>query len=46
MLLVTGQDSPDDREQSMLAGADKFFVKPMSFKVLDRTIAEYLEDQT
>lgn len=43
---VTGQDSPSDRTNSFEAGADKFFVKPLALKSLDRGIAEVFADTT
>ncbi|KAF2481713.1 hypothetical protein BDY17DRAFT_227846, partial [Neohortaea acidophila] len=41
IFIVTGQDSEKDKEQTASAGANEFFVKPLSFKVLDRNIAAY-----
>jgi hypothetical protein len=41
---VTGQDSAEDRTRSFEAGADEFFVKPVSLKTLDRGIAKYFPD--
>jgi signal transduction histidine kinase/FixJ family two-component response regulator len=38
IVIVTGQDSPQDRTLSTEAGADDFFVKPVGPKVLDRGI--------
>lgn len=38
IFMVTGQDSALDKSRSFEAGADKFYVKPMSLKVLDRGI--------
>ena len=41
---VTGQDSPSDRTKSFEAGADKFYVKPLALKSLDKGIAEVFAD--
>lgn len=35
LFIVTGQDSPKDRTDAEGAGADEYFVKPVSIKVLD-----------
>ncbi|KAF4556356.1 Response regulator receiver domain-containing protein 4 [Elsinoe fawcettii] len=43
VFIITGQDSPKDRERAFDAGADEFFVKPMSLKALDRGISQYFE---
>lgn len=40
ILMVTGQDSVADKNRSFEAGADEFYVKPMSLKDLDRGIAD------
>lgn len=44
IFIVTGQDSPTDRTKSFEAGADKFFVKPLALKSLDRGIADVFDD--
>ncbi|KAJ4352380.1 uncharacterized protein N0V89_007728 [Didymosphaeria variabile] len=41
IVIVTGQDSLQDRSLSKEAGADDFFVKPVGPKVLDRGIEEW-----
>lgn len=41
IFMVTGQDSVQDKTDSFEAGADEFYVKPMSIKTLDRGISEY-----
>ena len=41
IVIVTGQDSPQDRLLSKEAGADDFFVKPVGPKVLDRGFKEW-----
>jgi CheY-like chemotaxis protein len=41
MFIITGQDSPEDRDNSFSAGADQFLVKPVVLKVLDRELAKY-----
>ncbi|KAI1615140.1 histidine kinase HHK3 [Exophiala viscosa] len=41
IFMVTGQDSPGDRLISMEAGANEYFVKPVSLKRLDKEIARY-----
>ena len=46
IFILTGQDSPNDRTQSMAAGANEFFVKPVGFKVLDGNISKYFRDGT
>lgn len=46
VFIITGQDSPKDKSQSKQAGADEFFVKPMSIKTLDQGIAQYFEPET
>ncbi|KAL1631814.1 hypothetical protein SLS56_004335 [Neofusicoccum ribis] len=46
IFMITGQDSPQDTLQSKEAGADEFFVKPMSMKTLDKGIAQYFGQQT
>ncbi|KAK8240426.1 hypothetical protein HDK90DRAFT_183811 [Phyllosticta capitalensis] len=43
MFIVTGQDSPEDKSNSKNAGADEFYVKPMSIKTLDAGIGQYFE---
>lgn len=40
IFMVTGQDSVGDKNRSFEAGADEFYVKPMSLKDLDRGIAD------
>ncbi|KAI1848159.1 hypothetical protein JX266_005872 [Neoarthrinium moseri] len=39
--IVTGQDSPSDRLDAEGAGADDFYVKPVSIKLLDRAVQRY-----
>lgn len=41
IFMVTGQDSLQDKTRSLEAGADQFYVKPMSIKTLDRGISEF-----
>jgi len=41
IFMVTGQDSPVDKTRSFAAGANEFYVKPMSIKTMDRGIGEY-----
>ncbi|KAL5439297.1 hypothetical protein PMIN07_001664 [Paraphaeosphaeria minitans] len=41
IVIVTGQDSPQDRTLSKEAGADDFFVKPVGPKLLDRSIKDW-----
>ena len=41
IVIVTGQDSLQDRLESREAGADGFFVKPVGPKVLDKGIKEW-----
>lgn len=41
ILMVTGQDSALDRTRSLEAGADGFYVKPMSIRTLDAAVGEY-----
>lgn len=43
IFMVTGQDTPADRRRSFEAGADEFFVKPMSLKTIDRGIGQYFQ---
>ncbi|KAG8630361.1 hypothetical protein KVT40_001980 [Elsinoe batatas] len=43
IFIITGQDSPRDRERAGGAGADEFYVKPMSLKALDKAIGGYFE---
>lgn len=40
IFMVTGQDSVADKNRSFEAGADEFYVKPMSLKDLDRGIGD------
>lgn len=40
IFMVTGQDSVADKNRSFAAGADEFYVKPMSLKDLDRGIGD------
>lgn len=40
IFMVTGQDSVADKNQSFEAGADEFYVKPISLKDLDRGIGD------
>lgn len=40
IFMVTGQDSVVDKNRSFEAGADEFYVKPMSLKDLDRGIGD------
>ncbi|KAI4847313.1 hypothetical protein E4T44_04580 [Aureobasidium sp. EXF-8845] len=42
LFIVTGQDAQADKQSSLQAGADQFFVKPLGLKTLDRGIKEYL----
>lgn len=41
LMMVTGQDSVNDKRNSYEAGADEYYVKPMSLKTLDKGIKEY-----
>jgi len=41
IFMITGQDSPVDRKNSIGAGADEYFVKPVSLKMLDMAIDHY-----
>jgi CheY-like chemotaxis protein len=41
LFIVTGQDNPDDRASAVDAGAQEFFVKPLSLKELDRHMKQY-----
>lgn len=41
IFMITGQDSLLDKKESFEAGANEFYVKPLSLKTLDRGIAEY-----
>jgi signal transduction histidine kinase/CheY-like chemotaxis protein len=41
ILMVTGQDSPADREAANGAGAQEYFVKPISMKALDGGLKQY-----
>ncbi|KAK2602325.1 hypothetical protein N8I77_008869 [Diaporthe amygdali] len=41
ILMITGQDSAEDKARSFAAGADAFHVKPMGMKALDHGIGEY-----
>ncbi|KEY65284.1 hypothetical protein S7711_01802 [Stachybotrys chartarum IBT 7711] len=41
LFIVTGQDNPDDRASAIDAGAQEFFVKPLSLKELDRHMKQY-----
>jgi len=43
IFMVTGQDSPDDRHRSAMAGADEFYVKPVTIKMLDVAIKRYFK---
>ena len=43
IFMVTGQDSPDDRQRSAMAGADEFYVKPVTIKMLDVAIKRYFK---
>ncbi|KAF2155246.1 hypothetical protein K461DRAFT_326953 [Myriangium duriaei CBS 260.36] len=43
IFIVTGQDSLKDRTRAFEAGANEFYVKPMSLKTLDRGIAQYFK---
>ncbi|KAK7549260.1 hypothetical protein IWX49DRAFT_500781 [Phyllosticta citricarpa] len=43
IFIITGQDSPEDKFNSKDAGANDFFVKPMSIKTLDGGIGQYFE---
>lgn len=45
IFMVTGQDSPGDRLISMEAGANEYFVKPVSLKLLDKNIAKYFGEE-
>lgn len=40
IFMVTGQDSGEDKTRSFEAGADEFYVKPMSIQTLDRGLGE------
>lgn len=46
ILMITGQDSAQDKARSFEAGADAFYVKPMGMKALDRGIGEYFAGLT
>lgn len=41
IFMVTGQDSDRDMARSFAAGANEFYVKPMSIKTLDKGIKRY-----
>lgn len=41
ILMITGQDSAQDKARSFEAGADAFYVKPMGVKALDQGIGEH-----
>lgn len=41
LFIVTGQDSPGDRQNAQDVGADEFFVKPVSIGILDRAVKQY-----
>lgn len=41
VLMITGQDSAEDKARSFAAGADAFYVKPMGVKALDQAIGEH-----
>jgi signal transduction histidine kinase/CheY-like chemotaxis protein len=41
VLMVTGQDSPADRKAADSAGAQEYFVKPISMKALDGGLKRY-----
>jgi signal transduction histidine kinase/ActR/RegA family two-component response regulator len=41
VFMVTGQDSPADREAADDAGAQEYFVKPISMKALDGALKRY-----
>lgn len=41
ILMITGQDSAQDKARSFAAGADSFYVKPMGVKALDQGIGKY-----
>lgn len=41
VLMITGQDSLDDKTRSFAAGANAFYVKPMGMKALDQGIREH-----
>jgi signal transduction histidine kinase/CheY-like chemotaxis protein len=41
LFVMTGQDSPADRDAAEEAGADEYFVKPVIIKQLDRVITQY-----
>ncbi|KAJ5972555.1 histidine kinase HHK3 [Penicillium vulpinum] len=43
LFIVTGQDSPADRIAAEAVGADEYFVKPVSIKLLDRSIKKYFD---
>lgn len=41
ILMITGQDSAQDKARSFAAGVDAFYVKPMGVKALDQGIGEH-----
>lgn len=41
ILMITGQDSAQDKARSFAAGADAFYVKPMGVKALDQGIGDH-----
>ncbi|PSK54090.1 Hybrid signal transduction protein dokA [Elsinoe australis] len=43
IFIVTGQDSPKDRELATKAGANEYYVKPLGLKSLDRAIGRYFD---
>ncbi|KAF2135850.1 uncharacterized protein K452DRAFT_303246 [Aplosporella prunicola CBS 121167] len=43
VFIITGQDSPEDKASSFAAGANEFFVKPLSIKALDNGISLYFD---
>jgi len=44
ILMITGQDSAEDRQRSKTAGCDAFYVKPVGIKMLDQAIKTYFQD--
>ncbi|KAI3391924.1 hypothetical protein diail_6626 [Diaporthe ilicicola] len=43
ILMITGQDSAEDKARSFAAGADAFYVKPMGVKALDQGIGQHFQ---
>jgi len=46
ILMVTGQDSAEDRRKSEAAGCDAYYAKPVGIKTLDQAIKTYFKNFT